>query len=328
MGCCFSRSAGPNSPYPGGAPESSRAITAGPATEQPTTTEPPTTGASLSGPASQRIQQQQQRRRRRDSRPLDQHINKPLRRQEWVSTTRPWSKRQLARERSEYFHTRVTGRAEVWQTIHAALRILWEDSSSSSSALASSEGEQRQHDEDDATGALATAQTLLSAADISLPTGLLSSGVYDSLGNYYPLPQHIVCDPVNVIDDGLDGNAKGGGDDAEDTTAEDDDESDGDDVDVVKSGKGKGKGVVEVVEKITVRARLSENGWDYAVKVNKTDNVRSISRKIAEQASLPSTKKLRIAYMGKILKENISLEAQGWQPGHIVNGFVFFQTSA
>ncbi len=37
----------------------------------------------------------------------------------------------------------------------------------------------------------------------------------------------------------------------------------------------------------------------------------------------PSTKKIRIAYMGKMLKEGISLEDQGWQTDHIVNALVF-----
>jgi hypothetical protein len=30
--------------------------------------------------------------------------------------------------------------------------------------------------------------------------------------------------------------------------------------------------------------------------------------------------------MGKMLKENMSLEAQGWQSGHIINALVFFQS--
>lgn len=184
-----------------------------------------------------------------------------------MSTGRSWSKRQLARERRDFFHTRVTGRPEIWQTIHAALQILWEPG-----------------EHEDGTGGMATAQTLLSAAEISLPTGLLSSGVYDSLGNYYPLPQHIVCDPMDVIDDALDEDTKGAGD-GDETTAEED-ASDEDD-DVVKPGvEGKGKGVVAVTEKITVKARLSENGRDYEVLVGKTDSVRSISKKIAEQASV------------------------------------------
>jgi hypothetical protein len=32
---------------------------------------------------------------------------------------------------------------------------------------------------------------------------------------------------------------------------------------------------------------------------------------------------VRIAYMGKILKENETLVAQGWKEGHVVNALVF-----
>jgi hypothetical protein len=38
---------------------------------------------------------------------------------------------------------------------------------------------------------------------------------------------------------------------------------------------------------------------------------------------LHSTKRIRIAYMGKILQENASLMDQGWKPGHVVNALVF-----
>lgn len=202
-----------------------------------------------------------------------------------MSRDRGWSRRQLARERRDFFHTRVTGRPEIWQTIHAALQVLWE----AQGRDGGDDGGGEEEEEEGSASPLETAQTLLNAADISLPTGLLSNGVYDSLGNYYALPQHIVCDPVDVIDDALDEDAKGGGD-GEDTTAEDDefdDDDDDDDDDVVKSGReGKGKGVVAVTEKITVKARLSENGLDYEVLVGKTDSVRSISRKIADKASV------------------------------------------
>ena len=33
--------------------------------------------------------------------------------------------------------------------------------------------------------------------------------------------------------------------------------------------------------------------------------------------------KLKLAYMGKILKDGESLQAQGWREGHVVNGLVF-----
>jgi len=38
---------------------------------------------------------------------------------------------------------------------------------------------------------------------------------------------------------------------------------------------------------------------------------------------LPPNKKVRIAYMGKILKEGATLPIQGWKQGHVVNALVF-----
>lgn len=33
--------------------------------------------------------------------------------------------------------------------------------------------------------------------------------------------------------------------------------------------------------------------------------------------------KIKIAYMGKILKDGETLQAQGWREGHVVNALVF-----
>ncbi|KAF4978904.1 hypothetical protein FZEAL_4790 [Fusarium zealandicum] len=294
MGCCFSRPSGPNSPYPGGAPNaSSRAIN-----PPPLSLPEAAHGANPQDPA-------ERRRRRRNDRPLDQHIDKPLRRHEWTAQDRTWTRSELAQERADFFDTRVTGRPEVWQTVHAALQVLWDPVS--------------QDAQDDGSNGLATAQMILSAAEISLPTGNLSNGVYDALGNYYQLPEWVVCDPRNVQEDQQEG-AKGDILIAGDDTAADDDLSD-DEMEGRKQEKG--KEVIDVREQVALRARLSENGQDIKVSITESEMVRSVARKIAQEAGLASTKKIRIAYMGKILKENSSLSDQNWQTGHVVNALVF-----
>lgn len=294
MGCCFSRSSGPNSPYPGGAPNaSSRAINPPP--------------LSLPEPAHGDHPRGASRRRRREQRPLDQHIDKPLRRHEWTSRDRPWTKRDIATERADFFDTRVTGRPEVWQTIHAALQVLWETVD--------------QDAQDFNSSGLATAQMILSAAEISLPTGNLVNGVYDALGNYYQLPEWVVSDPQNLIQE-PDASAKTDISTAgDDTTAEDDMTDDDDEIEGRK--REKGKEVIDVREMVSLRARLSENGQDIKLSISESETVKSVARKIAQHAELASTKRIRIAYMGKMLKENSSLAAQGWQTGHVVNALVF-----
>ncbi|KAF4453932.1 Ubiquitin domain-containing protein 2 [Fusarium austroafricanum] len=292
MGCCLSRSSGPNSPYPGGAPNaSSRAINPPP--------------LSLPEAAQPQISAERRRQHRRSNRPLDQHIDKPLRRHEWTSRDRNWTKSELAKERAAFFDTRVTGRLEIWQTIHAALAVLWDPAS--------------QDAQDDGSNGLATAQMILSAAEISLPTGNLSNGVYDSLGNYYQLPEWVVCDPQNVQEDREEGT-KGDLSTAGDDTAADEDMSD---EEIEGKKQEKGKEVDDVRELVKLRARLSENGQDIKVSISESESVKSVAKKIALEAGLASTKKIRIAYMGKILKDNLSLTAQNWQTGHIVNALVF-----
>ncbi|KAL2756463.1 hypothetical protein ACRALDRAFT_2104908, partial [Sodiomyces alcalophilus JCM 7366] len=259
------------------------------------------------------------RRSRRENQPLDQHINKPLRRHVWTSTDRTWTRAAIDRERADFFDTRVTARPEAWQAIHAALQVLWDPVGQGAA--------------DDGTNGLATAESILHAADITLPTGNLAQGVYDILGNYYPLPEWVVADPENLAENDAEGEARDRrtsheGVDDEDmkgdwTGADDDDSDDLDEHEAAKRREEKGKAVVQVQDLIPVRARLSENARDITVSIVKTDPVRTLAWRVQEAASLSSSKKVRIAYMGKILKENLPLDAQGWREGHTVNALVF-----
>ncbi|PFH56685.1 hypothetical protein XA68_16143 [Ophiocordyceps unilateralis] len=287
MGCCLSRSAGPNSPYPGGGHNASARHINPPSLAVPEVPPPPPPPPPPASSSSAR-------RRRHQASPLDQHINKPLRRHEWTSQDRRWTRRRLDRERADFFDTRVTGRQHIWQTIRAALQVLAQPPMTDDS-------------NDDYHDALATAQSILSAADISLPTGDLANGVYDSLGNYYQLPYWVVADPTNL--------------DSKDQSPIDTDQMDSDDAHRRRAEKG--KAVIHLHEHIILRARLSETGRDIEVAVDKADLVRAVAAGIASEAALPCNKKVRLAYMGKMLKDNSSLESQGWQSGHMVNAFVF-----
>ncbi len=199
--------------------------------------------------------------------------------------------------------------------------------------------------EEDPAVAMATAQSILDAADITLPTGDLYNGAYDAFGNYYQMFHHIVSDPQNLLrapglpqDDDLN-DAKAGltsGDEAGREFADEEAE---------RRREEKGKAVVDIRDQITIRARLSDGSRDVNVAVDKADPVRRVARLIGEQAKvrfphsfpsvsgmvltdgscvkIPSNKKIRIAYMGKILQENASLMDQGWKQGHVVNALVF-----
>ncbi|KAG7101775.1 Ubiquitin domain-containing protein 1 like [Verticillium longisporum] len=285
MGCCFSRPDGPNSPYPGG--DDNNAASAHPINPAPTTSQH---AAPYETPATATVNSR--RRSRRENAPLDEHINKPLRRHAWTSTSRTWTRAALARERTDFFDTRVTGRAEVWETLHAALRVLWDPAAQGAA--------------DDGTNGLATAQGFLTAAEVTLPTGNLTNGVYDALGNYYPLPEWVVADPDNVAEDDTDAGAdearSSRGRDKEDLTGRDDTEDAHDEA--ARRREEKGKAVDDAQNRVTVLARISDTSRDVSV-------------------SLPDTKTIRIAYMGKLAKESTPLADLGWTRGHVVNAFVF-----
>ncbi|KAM7189590.1 hypothetical protein V8F33_009958 [Rhypophila sp. PSN 637] len=351
MGCCMSTPSGSNSPYSGGGGSgSARAINE---PQQTPGISPSQAGGGgvddvLPSPSSADPRMRHHHRHHHHHhQPLAQHINKPLRRHEWSSRNRLWTRAALTRERAEFFDTRVTGRQEIWQTLRAALEALWEADIAAAAAVKQQQQTINSGDDvlscqsgsrtevEDPAIALATAQSILTAADITLPTGDLAQGAYDSLGNYYSLPEYVVSDPSNIV------VRRPGG---QKTTEEDMDdmkadltvgeETAEDDLDVMDPDKKreeaerrreeKGKAVAaDVRDQVVIRARLSDGSRDVNVSVGKGETVRSIARHIADEAKLAPNKKVRIAYMGKILKENLTLPTQGWKQGHVLNALVF-----
>ncbi|KAI0109691.1 hypothetical protein GGR51DRAFT_512495 [Nemania sp. FL0031] len=303
MGCCFSRESDPDAPYSGATSSSPSARAINP---------PPTQSTS----ADDHNGQNSASHVHRAGQPLSQHIDKPLRRHEWASRDRIWTRAELDLQRAEFFDTRVAGRPEVWQVIRTALEALWEEDVSRAGGV-------EPEDEDDA-GGLATAQGLLKAAEVTLPTGNLSNGVYDALGNYYSLPEWVVSDPTNIAEEGGARRESVGKDDkGDDDLTGDDTAEEVDEDEALRRREEKGKAVVDIKKLVKVRARLSDNYPDVFIGIDAGESVRSLSRKIAEESGLPSTKYVRVAYMGKILKESSSLQSQGWQKDHVVNALVF-----
>ncbi|TQV93870.1 ubiquitin domain-containing protein [Cordyceps javanica] len=280
---------GPNSPYPGGIPNASARHINPP---------PLSLGESAAAPPNAANQASPRRQRRRDRGALDEHINKRLRRHVWASADRQWTRKALDTERAAYFDTRVTARPEIWQTLHNALQVMWEPPT--------------QDTNDNGQTALQTAQSMLTAAEISLPTGNLVNGAYDTFGNYYALPEWVVSDPQNMVEHDHNKDGSGSGDD--------DTQGGGEDGDVRREEKGKD---IDGGEQVEICARLSETGNDIVISVSKTEIVRNIIKRIAAEANLSSARKIRLAYMGKMLKETATLQSQGWQNGHILNALVF-----
>lgn len=73
-----------------------------------------------------------------------------------------------------------------------------------------------------------------------------------------------------------------------------------------------------------MKVRLSDRGGpgqDVTVKIGKYDTTRNLIELVAVKAEVPADK-IKIAYMGRVLKPNKGFIGQGWQLGHVVNALV------
>ncbi|KAJ5097419.1 hypothetical protein N7456_008140 [Penicillium angulare] len=246
--------------------------------------------------------------RRTTNLPLDQHYNTPVRPHIWSSKRRSWTRADLDRERTEFFDTRVTGRPEIWAALSTAISLLQE-------------------------GETATAQSIIDAAGVTVPTGDLCEGCYDEHGVLYRLPQCIVSDPSNMVEESR-ARSKQAVDSGQEDGLSDGklavDDASGDELiqstaDVERRRDEKGK--TRERDLIRVVARLSDGGPDLVLLVGKSQSVGFLARKVQEKADVPMHQQVRIAYLGHMLKENESLVDQGWQAGHVINALVAFQSS-
>ncbi|KAJ5301708.1 hypothetical protein N7508_006571 [Penicillium antarcticum] len=256
------------------------------------------------------------RSRRAPNLPLNEHYNEPVRHHVWYSKRRTWTRAQLDRERTEFFETRVTGRSEVWAAVASAILLM-------------------------RAGDLATAQSIVDAAGITVPTGDLCEGCYDQQGVLYRLPQCIVSDPENIVvtpdtdatvsERDL-GDAGDGDEDDEDELDDNGihdrklatDDASGDELierEIERRRDEKGK--TSERDLIRVLARLSDRGGpDLVLSVGKGQTVGFLARRVHQEAELADNARVRIAYLGHLLKEQQSLLDQGWKVGDVVNALV------
>ncbi|KAJ1962971.1 hypothetical protein IWQ62_003364 [Dispira parvispora] len=117
---------------------------------------------------------------------LTQSGNRPLvsnRHYAWKSTNPQLTRSILERERLAFWDTAPTygGRAEIWQALKLAI-----------------EADTR-----------ALAQAIVDSVQISIPTGRLTDGCFDELGNYYLVPIYCLQDPTNLVEV-VDNNGRNG----------------------------------------------------------------------------------------------------------------------
>ena len=189
-----------------------------------------------------------------------------------------WNRSQLDRERQEFFDTRVTGHAEIWATLKVVVGLL-------------------------ADGDITTAQSILDAAAITVPTGDLKNGAYDEAGNLYQMPEHVISDPQNVVLNQQEEDKKGG---IPNEATDDDD--DGDDDAIERKREEKGKSVLKNGDLIKVRARLSDRGGpDVVIPLGKDQVVRMLVRRVQEEANV----RLKVLHLTR--KHLLTLRIDDWE---------------
>jgi len=97
----------------------------------------------------------------------------------WESES-PMTKEDVNKRREEFWITspNYDGRQEIWQALKAVCE----------------------------TDSLEMAQAIIESAGIKVPTGKLTDGCYDELGNQYVLPNFCLIDPSNMISSDANGN--------------------------------------------------------------------------------------------------------------------------
>lgn len=163
----------------------------------------------------------------------------------------------------------MTGRPEIWAAISTVVSLV-------------------------RSGDLVTAQSIIDAAGITLPTGDLCEGCYDEQGVLYRIPQCIASDPEDMLtssqvgeDDGPADYEEGDGGGLSDGKLATDDAS-GDELisqDVERRRDEKGK--TSERDLIRVLARLSDRGGpDILVSIGKGQTVGLLARKVHQEAKV------------------------------------------
>lgn len=170
-------------------------------------------------------------------------------------------------------------------------------------------------------GELIEAQAVLEAAGCTCPTGAIwgkRGGVFDELGQKYTVPPWVVGEPEGILNGSEDS-------DVEIRRGKDEVNSEGDDIGPKKGEKGKGRAVEDegVNNGAKVRVRLSHTARDLAINISMVQKVHVLIRKVRDIADIPPQTKIKVGYLGKILREHETLEAQGWREGHTLNIYVF-----
>ncbi|KAK9767817.1 hypothetical protein K7432_002047 [Basidiobolus ranarum] len=250
--------------------------------------------------------------------------NKPLRKKNlsWTSDT-PITLEELQAKRVAFWETASTyeGRSEVWEKLRTACE----------------------------TTDLAQAQSIVDSLNLSVPTGHLSDGCYDELGNRYLTPIYCFVEPTNLTrttDDNFKNSTETQNTENEPTnrkysnsvpltqiptitvTEHDDDEEEEEEPEISYEPKAEPLYTPPVLttsttdssEELVIRLNT---GKDVRVKVNPEDTMKIVKSRLCNSENVdPNTVNIRLIYMGKILDDNVTVEDTKVPRGGVIQALV------
>jgi len=211
-----------------------------------------------------------------------QRTNKPLvpvQDLAWSSTT-PMTRNQLIQQRDMFWETEPTysGRREIWQ----ALKSICENDDRS------------------------LAQAIFESANIYCPTGNLTEGCYDELGNFYVIPNYCLADPSNLIQDDEERTLANAMKSSPSLTGSDDKIEKPASLD--ESQHSLGSSTSALFPKIDLTVRLS-TGQDLHIPISKLDNIGVVRNRLYNLANLnKDEKKVKFFYLGKLLEDKTMIQ--------------------
>lgn len=181
----------------------------------------------------------------------------------------------------------MTGRREIWDGLKQVIECLRE-------------------------GDVADAQGILDALSVTLPTGRIEEGAYDEHGNLYKMPEAVISDPTDVVEDiaDMDSQTVTGPAEGDTVAAKLEAAAEGPSMqqvsrdasnDAEKTKEAKGKAVVEK-DAMKVRCRLSDRGGpDVIVLLGRAQPVGVLAQMIRDE-----TEVCRSAYTSTLLSRHLT----------------------
>ena len=200
----------------------------------------------------------------------------------------------LHRQRTEFWETapQYDGLAETWNSLRVAVELSHQDD-------------------------LPTAQAVLDSAGITIPSGDLGLGCYDERGHRFVIPEFVLSEPSNIMDDEVEMKPR----DSSSTVVMRRELAGPDGLEPVDEADASYTVFFFLISSLTskVKVRMSTNAKDVGVEFKGEENVMDIKKRLMQQIGVTSDMKLFM--FGKPLREDMPLLKQGWD-NHIIQAFV------